>query len=201
MAGDGEGEDRASLVLKRASDTCGLRYSVPRVQNSYSVPESTRAQPPHESPHLPSRVFFRCERLARLASSVRNAAKYFPQLAGSSATLAEVEVSGVLAESVAAITSAFDAVFSAVASISSAATIAVASSSKKPSASLISLVTRSSKAAAASSDEDKEMAALDRLEGLDECIANMEAGSDKVFRSILQTRVALLNIHTQTLLI
>uniref|UniRef100_K3XRN6 Uncharacterized protein n=1 Tax=Setaria italica TaxID=4555 RepID=K3XRN6_SETIT len=166
MAGDGEGEDRASLVLKRASDTCG-EY----------------------------------RRLARLASSVRNAAKYFPQLAGSSATLAEVEVSGVLAESVAAITSAFDAVFSAVASISSAATIAVASSSKKPSASLISLVTRSSKAAAASSDEDKEMAALDRLEGLDECIANMEAGSDKVFRSILQTRVALLNIHTQTLLI
>ncbi|RCV23821.1 hypothetical protein SETIT_5G035300v2 [Setaria italica] len=143
----------------------------------------------------------RSKRLARLASSVRNAAKYFPQLAGSSATLAEVEVSGVLVESVAAIASASDAVFSAVKSISSAATIAVASSSKKPSASLISLVTRSSKAAAASSDEDKEMAALDRLEGLDECIANMEAGSDKVFRSILQTRVALLNIHTQTLLI
>ncbi|RCV30778.1 hypothetical protein SETIT_6G122800v2 [Setaria italica] len=110
--------------------------------------------------------------LARLASSVSNAAKYFPQLAGSSATLVEVEVSGVLAESMATIASASDAVFSAVESISLAATIAVASSSKKPSASLISLVTRSSKAAAACSDEDKEMAALDKLEGLDECIAN-----------------------------
>jgi hypothetical protein len=134
--------------------------------------------------------------LARLASSVRNAAK-FPQLAGSAATVAEVEVSGVLAEAVAAIASASAAVFSAVESVSSAATTAVASSSKKP-ASLMSLVTRSSKAAAASSDEDKEMVALDRLENLDECIASMEAGTDKVFRSILQTRVALLNIQNQT---
>ncbi|XP_039845649.1 uncharacterized protein LOC120705265 [Panicum virgatum] len=133
--------------------------------------------------------------LARLASSVRAAAK-FPQLAGTAATVAEVEVSGVLIEAVAAVASASAAVFSAV---SSAATAAVASSSsKKPAATtLISLVTRT-KAAAASSDEDKEMAALDRLEDLDECIAKMEAGSDKVFRSILQTRVALLNIQTQT---
>ncbi|PAN22282.1 hypothetical protein PAHAL_4G008800 [Panicum hallii] len=133
--------------------------------------------------------------LARLASSVRGAAK-FPQLAGTAASVAEVEVSGVLTEAVAAVASASAAVFSAVESVSSAATAAVASSSRKP-ATLISLVTRT-KAAAASSDEDKEMAALDKLEDLDECIAKMEAGSDKVFRSILQTRVALLNIHTQT---
>ena len=126
---------------------------------------------------------------------MRAAAK-FPQLAGTAATVAEVEVSGVLIEAVAAVASASAAVFSAV---SSAATAAVASSSsKKPAATtLISLVTRT-KAAAASSDEDKEMAALDKLEDLDECIARMEAGSDKVFRSILQTRVALLNIQTQT---
>ncbi|CAN6181593.1 unnamed protein product [Urochloa humidicola] len=134
--------------------------------------------------------------LARLASSVRAAAK-FPHLAGSAAaTVAEVEVSGVLAEAVAAIASTSAAVFSAVESISSAATTAIASSSKKT-ATLMSLVTRNSKAAA-TSDEDKEIAALDKLEDLDECITSMEAGSDKVFRSILQTRVALLNIHTQT---
>ncbi|CAL5040784.1 unnamed protein product [Urochloa decumbens] len=138
--------------------------------------------------------------IARLASSVRAAgAKFVPHLlaAGSSAaaSVAEVEVSGVLAEAVAAIASASSAVFSAVESISSAATTAAASSSKKP-ATLISMVTRSK--ASASSDEDREMAALDKLENLDECIATMEAGSDKAFRSILQTRVALLNIHTQT---
>ncbi|CAL4966312.1 unnamed protein product [Urochloa decumbens] len=140
--------------------------------------------------------------IARLASSVRAAgAKFVPHLlaAGSSAaaSVAEVEVSGVLAEAVAAVASASAAVFSAVESVSSAATTAVASStSKKPAATLISLVTRSK--ASASSDEDREVAALDKLEDLDECIATMEAGSDKVFRSILQTRVALLNIHTQT---
>ncbi|CAN6192354.1 unnamed protein product [Urochloa humidicola] len=133
--------------------------------------------------------------LARLASSVRAAAnKSSPHLLA--ATVAEVEVSGVLVEAVAAIASVSAAVFSAVESVSSAATTAIASSSKKT-ATLMSLVTRSSKAAT-SSDEDKEVAALDKLEDLHECIDNMEAGSDKVFRSILQTRVALLNIHTQS---
>ncbi|XP_062178759.1 uncharacterized protein LOC133883443 [Phragmites australis] len=130
--------------------------------------------------------------LAHLASSVRAAAK-FPQVVGPAASAAEVEVSGVLAEAVAAVASASAAVFSALESISSAATTAAASSSKK-STTLVSLVKRTK---AASSDE-KEMAALDRLEDLEECIAEMEAGSDKVFRSILHTRVALLNIHTQT---
>ncbi|CAN6206631.1 unnamed protein product [Urochloa humidicola] len=143
--------------------------------------------------------------IARLAASVRAAgAKSFPPhlLA---ATVAEVEVSGVLAEAVAAIASASAAVFSAVESVSSAATAAVASSSsnKKTAATLmISLVTRtttnSKAASAACSDEDREVAALDKLQDLHECITTMEAGSAKVFRSILQTRVALLNIHTQT---
>ncbi|KAL6603333.1 hypothetical protein ACP70R_043694 [Stipagrostis hirtigluma subsp. patula] len=133
--------------------------------------------------------------LARLASSVRAAAK-LPHLAtGSTANAAVVEVSAVLAEAVAAVATASAAVFSAVEALSSAATAAAASSSKKP-ATLISLVKKSK--ANASSDEEKEMAALDKLEELEECIAEMEAGSDKVFRSILHTRVALLNIHTQT---
>jgi hypothetical protein len=36
----------------------------------------------------------------------------------------------------------------------------------------------------------------ERLEELEECIEELEAGSEKVFRSLVQTRVALLNIHT-----
>ncbi|KAL6873944.1 hypothetical protein ACP4OV_014026 [Aristida adscensionis] len=131
--------------------------------------------------------------LARLASSVRAAAK-LPHLPLAAAAADAAEVSAALAEAVAAVASASAAVFSAVEALSSAATAAAASSSKKPA--LISLVKKSK--AAASSDEEKEMAALDKLEDLDECIADMEAGSDKVFRSILHTRVQLLNIQTQT---
>ncbi|OEL17109.1 hypothetical protein BAE44_0021872 [Dichanthelium oligosanthes] len=38
-------------------------------------------------------------------------------------------------------------------------------------------------------------AALERLEELEECIAGLESGSEKVFRRLLQARVLLLNIH------
>jgi hypothetical protein len=48
------------------------------------------------------------------------------------------------------------------------------------------------------SDEDKEVAVLARLEDVEACVAEIECGSDKVFRSILGSRVALLNIQTQT---
>ncbi|CAN6298825.1 unnamed protein product [Urochloa humidicola] len=37
--------------------------------------------------------------------------------------------------------------------------------------------------------------ALERLEELEECIAGLESGSEKVFRRLLQARVQLLNIH------
>jgi hypothetical protein len=53
--------------------------------------------------------------------------------------------------------------------------------------SLLSLV----KSAKASSDEDKEVAAFDRLEEVEAFVAEIESGSDKVFRGILHTRVAL----------
>ncbi|EMS68490.1 hypothetical protein TRIUR3_15606 [Triticum urartu] len=81
------------------------------------------------------------------------------------------------------------AVFSSVEAVSAAAT------SKKTTAasSLRALVMR----AKAASEEDKEVAALERLEE-GGCAADIETGSDKVFRSILHTRVALLNIQTQT---
>ncbi|VAI81669.1 unnamed protein product [Triticum turgidum subsp. durum] len=82
------------------------------------------------------------------------------------------------------------AVFSSVEAVSAAAT------SKKTTAasSLRALVMR----AKAASEEDKEVAALERLEEVEACAADIETGSDKVFRSILHTRVALLNIQTQT---
>ncbi|KAM0916415.1 hypothetical protein ACQ4PT_010198 [Festuca glaucescens] len=129
--------------------------------------------------------------LARLAASVRAAAK-FPTLSASS-NAAEVEVSGALAEAVAAAACASAAVFSAVESVSSVATTAMAS--KKTMTSSLKSLVKSGKPA---SDEEKEVATLERLEEVEACVAEIESGSDKVFRSILHTRVALLNIQTDT---
>uniref|UniRef100_A0ACD5ZHI7 Uncharacterized protein n=1 Tax=Avena sativa TaxID=4498 RepID=A0ACD5ZHI7_AVESA len=127
--------------------------------------------------------------LARLAVSVRAAAK-LPTPSASSSAAEEVEVSGALVEAVAAAACASAAVFSAVQAVSEAATSALASR-KTVTSSFLSLV-KSGKAAA--SDEDR----LERLENVEACVAEMESGSDRVFRSILHTRVALLNIQTQT---
>jgi hypothetical protein len=140
--------------------------------------------------------------LARLAASVRGAATKWPAQLPSSATVAEVEVSGVLADAMAAIASASAAVFSAVETMSTMATAAAASTCSSSSSSssktplLISLVRKkNSKSAAAVPDEEKEMAASERMEELEECMAAMESGNDRVFRTILHTRVALLNTH------
>ncbi|XP_047074859.1 uncharacterized protein LOC124684628 [Lolium rigidum] len=126
--------------------------------------------------------------LARLASSVRSVTK-FPTLLSVSDSVEEVEVSGALAEAVAAAACASAAVFSAVETVSSAAT------TKKTMASSLKSLVKSSKA---SSDEEKEVAALERLDEVEACVAEIEGASDKLFRSILHTRVALLNIQTHT---
>uniref|UniRef100_A0A0E0LFU0 DUF241 domain-containing protein n=1 Tax=Oryza punctata TaxID=4537 RepID=A0A0E0LFU0_ORYPU len=132
--------------------------------------------------------------LSRLAASVRGAAKWPAQLP-SSATVAEVEVSGVLADAMATVASASAAVFSAVETMSTLATTAAASTCSSSSSSktlLISLLrkknSKSSSSAAAVPDEEKEMVAFERMEKLEECMAEMESGSDKVFRTILHTR-------------
>jgi hypothetical protein len=67
--------------------------------------------------------------------------------------------------------------------------------SKKTMTSSLKSLVKSSKP---SSDEEKEVAALERLDEVDACVAEIDSASDKVFRSILRTRVALLNIQTQT---
>uniref|UniRef100_A0A0D3GL07 Uncharacterized protein n=1 Tax=Oryza barthii TaxID=65489 RepID=A0A0D3GL07_9ORYZ len=133
--------------------------------------------------------------LARLAASVRGAATKWPAQLPSSATVAEVEVSGVLADAMAAIASASAAVFSAVETMSTMATAAAASTCSSSSSSssktplLISLVRKkNSKSAAAVPDEEKEMAASERMEELEECMAAIESGNDRVFRTILHTR-------------
>ncbi|CAM0908644.1 unnamed protein product [Alopecurus aequalis] len=132
--------------------------------------------------------------LARLAASVRAAAKFPSTMLSASTSVAEVEVSGALAEAVAAAACASAAVFSAVESVSAAATSSLAS--KRTVASSFMSLVRTAKPAA--SDEEKEVVAVERLDEVEACLVATEGPSDKVFRSILHTRVALLNIQTET---
>ncbi|CAD6338271.1 unnamed protein product [Miscanthus lutarioriparius] len=146
---------------------------------------------------------------ARLASALRSqrkAGKDLARLAASAArdgaaaggcgrpsrlglgSAAEVEVAALLAEAAAATAAASAALFGTVAAMSASASAAACSC--KRTAALMCLTKKVS-------EEEKETVALvERLEELEECIDGLEAGSDKVFRTLVQTRVALLNIHT-----
>ncbi|KAL6603334.1 hypothetical protein ACP70R_043695 [Stipagrostis hirtigluma subsp. patula] len=121
--------------------------------------------------------------LARLAAAVSSVAgpKCAARLglvAGASAE--EAEMAAALVEAAAASAAASAAVFSAAASASAAA-----SSAKKTAAF----------AAFAKKAETAEVAP-EKLEELEQCIDECEIGSEKVFRSIVRTRVSLLNIRT-----
>jgi hypothetical protein len=47
------------------------------------------------------------------------------------------------------------------------------------------------------SEEQREALALSKLQELEQCIGELESETEKLFRSLVQTRVSLLNIHTQ----
>ena len=119
--------------------------------------------------------------LARLAAAVSSssaaaATKCCARLAE------ETEMAAALMEAAAAIGAASAAVFSAVASMSAAA-----SSSKKTA----TFAAFAKKAAPEAAD-----VAPEKLEELEQCIDECESGSEMVFRSIVRTRVSLLNIRT-----
>ncbi|KAL6873945.1 hypothetical protein ACP4OV_014027 [Aristida adscensionis] len=121
--------------------------------------------------------------LARLAAAAASGAAARGArlgLAGGGATAEETEMAAALVEAAAASAAASAAVFSAVASVSTAA-----SSSKKTAAF----------AAFAKKTETADVAP-EKLEELERCIDECEIGSEKVFRSIVRTRVSLLNIRT-----
>ncbi|KAM3215360.1 hypothetical protein ACQJBY_067386 [Aegilops geniculata] len=138
--------------------------------------------------------------LARLAAAASECAvrpSRLSMLGGSQGSAAEVEVTGLLMESAAATASASAALFGAVAAM--LGSVAAESCSCKGTAALVCLVTKNKKKAPMprSGEEDRVTAAMaERLEELEVFIEELEAGSEKVFRSLVQTRVALLNIHT-----
>ncbi|KAF8686866.1 hypothetical protein HU200_043371 [Digitaria exilis] len=124
-------------------------------------------------------------RLAGAVSSVAVAGKCggARQLAlVSGATAEESEMAAALVDAAAAAAVASAAVFSAAASVSAAV---VSSSKKAPTF-----------AAAFGTKKEAADVAPEKLDELDKCIDECETGSEVVFRSIVRTRVSLLNIRT-----
>ncbi|KAJ1260814.1 hypothetical protein BS78_10G261200 [Paspalum vaginatum] len=122
--------------------------------------------------------------LARIAADVARCARLG---SGGAAAGEETEMAAALADAAAASAATSAAVFSAVASMSAAA--ASSSSSKKTA----TFAAAFSKKAA---PETADVATTEKLEELERCIDECESGTEMVFRSIVQTRVTLLNICT-----
>nr|CAD1830608.1 unnamed protein product [Ananas comosus var. bracteatus] len=126
--------------------------------------------------------------LARIASAVRSA----------SGSASDTEIAGIVGEAIAAISAASVAVLLGISAISAAASAAAAATARSSSVlePLRKLGFRSSSNNKKDTEEEKEIAALERLEELEECVGKLESGSERVFRSLVNIRVSLLNILT-----
>ncbi|XP_062178871.1 uncharacterized protein LOC133883537 [Phragmites australis] len=152
-------------------------------------------------------------KVASAARAQRKAAKELEQLAAavareaarcaraSLASSTELEVARTVAEAINDTAVASASVFLEVGSVADAAAALAASSSssssKKQRLALANASSRSKRPATAS-EEQRELVALEKLQELEQCIGELESESEKVFRSLVQTRVSLLNIHTPT---
>ncbi|CAL5040571.1 unnamed protein product [Urochloa decumbens] len=124
-------------------------------------------------------------RLAAAASSAVVAGNKCARL-GLAATAEEAEMAAALMDAAAASATASAAVFSALASVSTAA-----SSSKKTASSTFAAFAKKATTTMEAAD-----LAPEKLDELEHCIDECETGSEMVFRSIVRTRVSLLNIRT-----
>ncbi|KAJ1692563.1 hypothetical protein LUZ63_009261 [Rhynchospora breviuscula] len=122
--------------------------------------------------------------LSRLAASLRASTKSFPLEFASDAK--EAEIVGILKESIYATSAASVVIFNRVLAVSTAASTAAASSASNK---LMVFARKISK-------EDKEMVASEKLDELEECVKIVERMSEKVFRSLVNSRVSLLNIQS-----
>ncbi|KAM0916408.1 hypothetical protein ACQ4PT_010194 [Festuca glaucescens] len=146
---------------------------------------------------------------AKLASAARAQRRAAKELAGLATAVArcspihgaavgfssELEVARTVAEAVGDTAAASASVFHQVAFLADAAAataLAVSSSSSKK---------RNKLAAGEEMQKDVAAAAVAvaRLQELEQCVGELESESEKVFRSLLHTRVSLLNIHTPTI--
>ncbi|CAN6192357.1 unnamed protein product [Urochloa humidicola] len=125
--------------------------------------------------------------LARLAAAVSSVKCARLGLPSAGATAEETEMAAALIDAVAASAAASAAVFSAAASVSAAV-----SSSKKTATTFVAFAKKATAPEAADLVPEK-------LDELEHCIDECESGSEIVFRSIVRTRVSLLNIRTPTI--
>lgn len=126
------------------------------------------------------------EELCRLAAAMRHAVRRTPAAASRTANDADGEVVGIVAEAAAVTAAASEAILLRCAAMSRDVPAMVQTAASHKWLAWLG-VTRAAKKAASP--------ALEKLEELEECIGEMESGSEKVFRRLLQTRVSLLNIH------
>nr|CAD1830609.1 unnamed protein product [Ananas comosus var. bracteatus] len=124
--------------------------------------------------------------LARIASAVRSASR----------SASGTEIAEIVSEAIAAISAASVAVLLGITAISASAAATVRSSSVL--GPLRKLGFRSSSNNKKATEEEKEIAALERWEELEKCVGELESGSERVFRSLVNIRVSLLNILSPT---
>ncbi|KAJ3672353.1 hypothetical protein LUZ60_007074 [Juncus effusus] len=126
--------------------------------------------------------------ISQLAYSLKRSTNNKYRSLGFGSNAVEAEIDGILMEAISATSAASMALFMGVMVIS-------ASSSKSYSA-----MNSFKKLGLTSSNFVKnEFVDIERLEELDMCIGNVENGSASVFRSVLNSRVLLLNISTPSL--
>ncbi|KAG8074564.1 hypothetical protein GUJ93_ZPchr0006g46161 [Zizania palustris] len=137
--------------------------------------------------------------LAQLAAGVARKASRCARPSVTSCTehagATELEVARTVAQAINDTAVASASVFIEVGSLADAAAAATAPPPTNKRLSLMHTWSRSNKAA--SCEEQREVAALQKLKDLEQCIGELESESEKVFRSLVQARVSLLNIHTQ----
>ncbi|CAM0908628.1 unnamed protein product [Alopecurus aequalis] len=139
---------------------------------------------------------------AKIASAAREQRRAAKELVGLAAAVARcapmptrashADVARTVAEAVGDTAAASASVFLQVAALTDsavAAALAIPSSSSKKRVGTV--------ASKATAGEDMQRdAALAKLLELEQCVGELESESEKVFRSLLQTSVSLLNIHT-----
>ncbi|KAJ3691316.1 hypothetical protein LUZ61_020480 [Rhynchospora tenuis] len=124
--------------------------------------------------------------LSRLASSLRASTKSLPLEFASDAK--EAETVGILKEVIYATSAASAVVFNRAVVVSAAASTAAASSASNK---IMAFARKISK-------EDKQMVDSEKLDELEECVKIVERMSEKVFRSLVNFRVSLLNIQSDS---
>ncbi|XP_066375618.1 uncharacterized protein [Miscanthus floridulus] len=109
------------------------------------------------------------------------------------------DVARAVAETVNDTAAAAAAVFLEVGAVADAAAALASPASASPKKSRLLPLSRSrQRSVMGDGEERREGAALEKLQELEQCVRELESESEKVFRSLVQTRVSMLNIRTPT---